>query len=161
MMCSQNVHATYVSFQNPTSFSSFLIMSKAPVIPVSTISIARHLVGHDVDHVLAQAWSAPDVSASTRDCFNNVGFNLPVHDNASAIQSLKEALKSQEWEGLIVGWCIRSHPEFTELFELVIAACVDHLMERRCKGQPLKIMFCSGPDDLVNTTLRNFPPVTE
>lgn len=124
---------------------------------ILTISIARHLVGHDVNHVLDKAWLSPNISASTRSRFLHVGFNLSVDDNTSSIEELEQTLTGRDWDGLIVGWCIRSHPEFTELFELVVTACMDYVFEGRGKGRDPKIMFCSGPGDLVNATLRSFP----
>lgn len=132
-------------------------MSTFPPISILTISIAQHLVGHGVEHVLDQAWSSPDVPVPTRFRFLNAGFNLGVDDNDASIDELQKTLASRSWDGFIVGWCIRSHSEFTELFELVVRACVDSIAEERGKGRDPKIMFCSGPGDLVNATLRSFP----
>ena len=131
-------------------------MSLPTTKSILTISIARHLVGHGVNHVLDQAWS--DVPLSTKSRFENTGFNLPVDDNIKSMEELKSILAGGAWDGIIVGWCIRSHPEFTELFELVVRECVDYICIQRIRGHSPQIMFCSGPNDLVNATMRTFPP---
>lgn len=133
-------------------------MSSHSTKSILTISIARHLVGHDVDHVLDQAWASSDVSPSTKSRFENTGFNLPVDGNARSIEQLTRILSGAVWDGVIIGWCIRSHPEFTELFELAVRACVDYICTQRVRGHSPQIMFCSGPTDLVNATMRTFPP---
>ncbi|KJZ76303.1 hypothetical protein HIM_04385 [Hirsutella minnesotensis 3608] len=125
---------------------------------ILTISLARHLVGHGINHVLEKAWIDPEVPASILSRFTNVGFDLSVDDTAANLKELKKVLSSQQWNGIILGWCVRGHVEFTELFETVVAVCVDHISETRAEvSLEPKLIFCRGPDDLVNATLRNFP----
>ncbi|KAM0543603.1 hypothetical protein ACHAPJ_012190 [Fusarium lateritium] len=131
--------------------------SPAP-IPVLTISLARHLHGEDINQNLAELWSETKVPSSTSSRFFNVGFNLDV--NGHNLDELKELLSQRNWSGIIVGWCTRGNAEFTELFESVIGVCVDHVVQRKRGNTSLeepKLIFCRGPDDLVNATLRNFP----
>ncbi|KAH7024747.1 uncharacterized protein B0I36DRAFT_295415 [Microdochium trichocladiopsis] len=128
-------------------------------IPILTVSLARHLAGHDIQHVLDKAWLDPAVPATTRDRFENQGFNLDIVDPEKNLASLRQTLKDREWAGIILGWCVRGHAEFTEFFESVTAVCVDHITETSAPAAAnrTKLIFCSGPDDLVNASLRNFP----
>ncbi|CAJ0546547.1 Ff.00g011740.m01.CDS01 [Fusarium sp. VM40] len=131
--------------------------SQAP-IPVLTVSLSRHLNGRDINAGLEHQWSESKVPASTASRFSNVGFNLDA--NGNNLEELKSILKERDWSGIILGWCVRGHIEFTELFESVVAVCVDHIVQRKegniGEKEP-KLIFCRGPDDLVNATLRNFP----
>ncbi|KAF4945293.1 hypothetical protein FSARC_14457 [Fusarium sarcochroum] len=133
-------------------------MTSPTPISVLTISLVRHLHGGDISQSLAEQWSETKVPSSTASRFSNIGFNLDVKgDN---LEELKELLSQREWSGVIVGWCTRGHVEFTELFESVVGVCVDYVVERKQGSISLKepkLIFCRGPDDLVNATLRNFP----
>jgi hypothetical protein len=127
-------------------------------IPVLTISLARHLVGHSITEVLEQQWDPAKVPTSTTSRFSNVGFDLDV--NGANLEELRKVLEERQWSGIIVGWCTRGHVEFTELFESVVAICVDYIVERKQGNAPAKepkLIFCRGADDVVNATLRNFP----
>lgn len=131
--------------------------SQAP-IPVLTVSLSRHLNGRDINTGLEQQWSESKVPASTASRFSNIGFNLDA--NGNNLEELKSILKQREWRGIILGWCVRGHIEFTELFESVVAVCVDYVVRRKQNSvgtKEPKLIFCRGPDDLVNATLRNFP----
>ncbi|KAM0429649.1 hypothetical protein ACHAPT_006254 [Fusarium lateritium] len=133
-------------------------MASSHPIPVLTISLARHLVGHSISEVLEQQWGASKVPASTTSRFSNVGFDLDV--NGANIEDLRKLLAERQWSGIIVGWCTRGHVEFTELFESVVAICVDYIVERKqgmASSKKPKLMFCRGADDVVNATLRNLP----
>ncbi|KAM5364360.1 hypothetical protein ACJZ2D_011557 [Fusarium nematophilum] len=133
-------------------------MPSSPPVSILTISLSRHLVGHGIEHVLEQQWSAPEVPASATSRFSNVGFNLDA--NGSNLEDLHKLLHEDKWGGIIIGWCTRGHVEFTELFESVVALCVDYTVDRRQGDAPSKeprLIFCRGADDLVNATLRNFP----
>lgn len=131
--------------------------SQAP-IPVLTVSLSRHLNGRDINTGLEHQWSESKVPASTAFRFSNVGFNLDA--NGDNLEELKGVLEKREWSGVILGWCVRGHIEFTELFESVVAVCVDYVVQRKQDNidtKEPKLIFCRGPDDLVNATLRNFP----
>lgn len=130
----------------------------SPPIPVLTISLARHLVGRSISQGLKEQWSATDVAVANESRFSNVGFDLDA--NGANLEELKTLLSKQQWSGIIVGWCVRGHVEFTELFESVVAICVDYILERKqgnISSERPKLIFCRGPDDLVNATIRNFP----
>ncbi|KAJ4248405.1 hypothetical protein NW762_012742 [Fusarium torreyae] len=127
-------------------------------IPVLTISLARHLHGEDINQNLAELWSETKVPSSASSRFSNVGFNLDV--NGDNLDELRNLLSQQNWSGIIVGWCTRGHVEFTELFESVVGVCVDYVVQKKQGDVSLKepkLIFCRGPDDIVNVTLRNFP----
>ncbi|KAF4451550.1 hypothetical protein F53441_5507 [Fusarium austroafricanum] len=132
-------------------------------IPVLTISLSRHLHGRDINDGLKEQWSEHKISNSKISRFLNVGFNLdPKGDN---LEELKVQLREREWGGIVIGWCVRgSNVEFTELFESVVAVCVDYIAERRkgdISSKEPRLIFCRGPDDLVNATMRNFFPNEE
>lgn len=125
---------------------------------ILTISLARHLVGHDISVVLDRQWSDPKVSLSISSQFDNVGFNLDPKSPEDNIAQLKKVLQERHWDGLLLGWCVRGHAEFTEFFEAVVAACVEECIRRdRIDSTKPRLVFCTGPDDVVNATLRNFP----
>lgn len=124
---------------------------------ILTISAARYLIGHDVNDVLTHAWSAPGVPADTASRFHRAGFNLDVKNQPATLKQVQNTLEGSEWDGILIGWCVRGHAELTELFEAIMAVCVDHISERRPLGRAPKLYFCTGPDDVVNATLRNFP----
>ena len=134
-------------------------MASTTQLPILTLSLARHLAGHDISEVIDKAWQNPEVSEATRSHFENVGFNLDVNNPESNLRELDGVLQQKKWAGILVGWCTRGHVEFTEFFELVIAHCVEYIGEEGLQGPipKTKLMFSRGPDDLVNTTLRNFP----
>lgn len=127
-------------------------------IPILTISLSRHLHGRDINDSLGEQWSESNVPTSTASRFTNVGFNL--NADGSNLEDLSAHLNERKWRGIIVGWCIRGNVEFTELFESGVAVCVDYIVQRKQDDVSLKepkLIFCRGPHDLVNATLRNFP----
>ena len=127
-------------------------------IPILTISLSRHLHGHDITDSLEEQWSESKIPTSTALRFTNVGFNLEA--DGSNLENLKRHLNERKWKGVIVGWCIRGNVDFTELFESVVAVCVDYIVQKKQDNVSLKepkLIFCRGPHDLVNATLRNFP----
>lgn len=127
---------------------------------ILTISLTRHLTGRDVNDLIEESWSPKNVAASTASQFNNVGFNLDVADIPANLKELNKKINEKDWDGFLLAWCVRGHAEFTELFEAVVAQCCDYVAEKRktSKMEP-KLIFNSGPQDLVNATLRNFPDV--
>ncbi|KAM0355079.1 hypothetical protein ACHAPU_000936 [Fusarium lateritium] len=133
-------------------------MTSQGLIPVLTISLSRHLNGRDINTGLEQQWSESKVPASVASRFSNIGFNLDA--NGGNLEELKGVLQKQDWSGIILGWCVRGHIEFTELFESVVAVCVENVVQRKQSDiivKEPKLIFCRGPDDLVTATLRNFP----
>ncbi|KAF5627817.1 uncharacterized protein FTJAE_9085 [Fusarium tjaetaba] len=133
-------------------------MATSTPIPVLTISLARYLHGYGAVESLAEQWSETKVPASTSSRFTNIGFDLD--EKGGNLGELESLLKEREWSGIIVGWCSRGAIEFTELFESIVTICVDYIVETK-KGDTSqkepKLIFCRGPDDFVNATLRNFP----
>ncbi|KAG5747791.1 hypothetical protein H9Q69_009936 [Fusarium xylarioides] len=133
-------------------------MATSTPIPILTISLARYLHGYGARESLAEQWSETKVPASTSSRFTNIGFDLD--EQGANLGELESQLREREWGGIIVGWCSRGNIEFTELFEAVVTICVDYIVEKK-KGdvsqKEPKLIFCRGPDDFVNATLRNFP----
>ncbi|KAL2670650.1 hypothetical protein Neosp_014439 [[Neocosmospora] mangrovei] len=106
-------------------------MASSDSIPVLTISLARHLVGHSITEVLEHQWDPAKVPTSTTSRFSNVGFDLDV--NSANLEELRKS---------------------------VVAICVDYIVERRqgeASAKEPKLIFCRCADDVVNATLRNFP----
>ncbi|KAF4341375.1 hypothetical protein FBEOM_4724 [Fusarium beomiforme] len=137
-------------------------MATPTPIPIVTISLSRHLHGRDINEGLKEQWLESKVHPSTSSRFSNVGFNLD--GNGANLDELKACLKERDWAGIIIGWCSRGNIEFTELFESAVAVCVDYVVETKKGDVSLKepkLIFCRGPDDLVNATLRNFPSPSE
>lgn len=120
---------------------------------ILVISASQYLVGHPLSEVIKADWSKSKANGIA-DKFENVAFPVGPANVAATLESLQRTLQERAWDGVIVGWCIRGHvPEFTVLFEKIIA-----VLARQVSVQPeLKIMFPLGPDDLVETTIRNFP----
>lgn len=128
-----------------------------------TLSLSKHLHGVDIASTLSDAWSpsaSPHLSQSTLARFSNSGLNLNPVDLPATLSALETKLGSRNWDGVIVGWCTRGNKEFTVLFEQIVNACVEEVVRRRVEGgkdgKELKLMFCAGPEDLVNTAVRNF-----
>ncbi|KAJ8104407.1 hypothetical protein POJ06DRAFT_235349 [Lipomyces tetrasporus] len=116
------------------------------------LSASHHLVGHPVSEVVKADWEK-EKARDVAEKFDNVGFTVDPTDLSGTLKTLQQTLQTRSWDGVIVGWCMRGHVEFTVLFEKMVAMIV-----RLAILQPeLKIMFCAGPDDLVETTIRNFP----
>ncbi len=118
---------------------------------ILTISLTRHLTGKPLETVLEDLWGKAPQQASDR--FNNVGFNLDPGNRATNLQQLRKELQSREWDGILLAWCVRGHAEFTVLFEDVINMVFEEVREKPCT----KLLFNTGPGDLVGATLRKFP----
>ncbi|KAI9746650.1 MAG: hypothetical protein M1818_000364 [Claussenomyces sp. TS43310] len=119
---------------------------------ILTLSVSRHLSGVPIDKVIKADWDK-EKAHNMRDSFDNVGFNVDPKDVPGTLSALRHELKGRSWDGILIGWCIRGHVEFTVLFEEVVAMCCEVM-----KSAPqTKIMFCTGPDNLVETVSRNFP----
>lgn len=120
---------------------------------ILTISLAKHLTGEPISQVLEDQWSK--TSSTNRAAFNNYGFNIDVADTDKTMASLRDELHQRQHDGVLLGWCVRGHQEFTELFEEIVNVCVDELYVKSKTGT--KLFFCTGADDVVNATVRNFP----
>ena len=125
-------------------------------ISILSVGASLHLVGHPISSVLTKQWSLASPAVASR--FENVGHQVDPIDIPKAISGFREALKDREWDGIIIGWCLRGHAEFTELFEKLVQITVEEKCERQKRlGKDVKIMFCEGPEGLVSATVRNFP----
>ena len=128
---------------------------------ILTMSLARSLNGESVGGLLEKEWQKSSKSDLER--FNNFGFNVDLHNFSSSLDELRTdieggAPEGQAWDGLLVGWCLRGYPERTHLFEQVVEVCVDYVAKTKAEGKgETKLLFCTGPEDLYNTTIRNFP----
>lgn len=122
-------------------------MSHTDKIQIITISLSNHLTGNPLESVIKKDWSKrPDQEGR----FNNIAFDFDMNNEPIAMENLKQELHQRDWDGVLIGWCIRGKVQYSILFENIIHLCRD-LPEKT------KIMFCTGPDDLVESTLRNFP----
>ncbi|RDW58425.1 hypothetical protein BP5796_12355 [Coleophoma crateriformis] len=119
---------------------------------ILVLSASQNLVGHSVHEVVKADW-AKDKARGVAEKFDNVGFTVDPTDVPGTLEALQQTLQARSWDGVLVGWCTRGHVEFTVLFEQIVAVIVQQVIL-----QPqLKIMFSSGADNLVETTVRNFP----
>ncbi|ETN42343.1 uncharacterized protein HMPREF1541_01497 [Cyphellophora europaea CBS 101466] len=129
-----------------------------------TISLAQHLHGTSVLPTLERNWSkaaTPDQRAR----FEPRHFDLDPTDEPDperGVPALKRALQGTKWDGVLIGWCLRGSKEYTPVFERVVGVVVGEVVRRRVEGSQggedggMRVMFCEGPDDLVNATLRTF-----
>ncbi|RDW56377.1 hypothetical protein BP6252_14172 [Coleophoma cylindrospora] len=119
---------------------------------ILVLSASQYLAGHSVHEVVKADW-AKDKARSIAEKFDNVGFTVDPTDVPGTLEALQQTLQARSWDGVLVGWCTRGHVEFTVLFEQIVGMIV-----KQAVLQPhLKIMFSTGPDNLVETTIRNFP----
>lgn len=119
---------------------------------ILVLSASEYLSGHPISKAVKADWER-EKAHGIAEKFDNVGFAVDPTDAAGTLKALQETLHSRSWDGVILGWCIRGHVEFTVLFEEIVAVVVGQVVL-----QPeLKVMFSVGPEDLVQTTIRNFP----
>ena len=120
---------------------------------ILTISLTQHLHGQSISKTIEKEWSTK-ATPRRREAFKNEPFDLDPSD----IGALRSRLQTTEWDGVIVGWCIRgSGKEFTPVFENVVETITD--VQHGKDGQrSFKLMFCKGPDDIFDTTMRHFGP---
>ena len=114
-----------------------------------TLSASRSLVGIPISDTIAKDWNK---AGQTAQRFDNQGFDLDLENFDYSLVRLRPLLKQQTWDGIIIGWCMRGYKERTVMFEQLVAICVDEL---RAKPES-KIVFCNGPDDLFESTMRHF-----
>ena len=118
---------------------------------VLTIAATKYLTGTTVEQLLEEKWSKAPSEESHR--FNNVGFDVDPDHVTDTVNELREELKDNDWDGIILGWCIRGHVEFTILFEKLMNLLAEEVRSK----QDTKFIFVTGPDDLVEATQRTFP----
>ena len=87
---------------------------------VLTVSLSRHLTGHPIDQVIAKDWAKNPEAAKL---FNNLGFDFDGNDIPASLQGLRETLNERNWDGILIGWCIRGNPSYTVLFEKIVDLC--------------------------------------
>lgn len=110
---------------------------------------SKSLHGHPIAPTIAKDWDSK-TSASTRARFNNIGFDADLSNVDKLLSDLRDRLRARKFDGLLVGWCLRGYTERTEVFEKVVEVCVE-------EGRGAKLMFSTGPENLAETVLRNFP----
>lgn len=128
--------------------NSFIIMIQPRQILI--VSLSRFLRGEPLRGILDKNW-APYPKELKR--FNNVPFDFDANDIPTTLKDLKSTIDARKWDGILIGWCIRGNPERTPLFEEVVAVCRKASQD----SAETKLMFCTGPDNLADATLRNFP----
>lgn len=139
-----------VAVNNTSEVESMTFTKKKVIL---TISAAYSLHGHHIQSTLDKEWSTK-TSPFVRSHFTNIGFDFLLDSPEQSLLDLRRILNNKPWDGVIVGWCIRGMSiERTEVFEGVMA----EVMEAGRKQKDLKAIFCRGPNDLVEATLRNFP----
>lgn len=132
-----------------------MTIDNTPPINILTIGLSKHIHGDPIDEVVRADWSAK-TDSSTRKHFNNVGFDLDPVNIPNTLDALQNALRERYWDGILIGWCTRGYPERTELFERIVRVCIAGTAQVE-HGKETRLMFSTGPDNLVETTLRNFP----
>lgn len=125
---------------------------KSP-INILTIGLYQHLHGSPLTEALDAQWEIK-ADQHTQSSFNNIAFDLDPTDVTGTLGALRKTIREQSWDGITVGWCTRGNPDRTQLFEEVIETCV---AETAGNGRKTRLMFSTGPENLVETTLRNFP----
>jgi hypothetical protein len=139
---------------NRLSIQSIMASVSTPK-SVLTLSLYMHLHGQPISEIIDHEWKAK-ASPQTGAKFENVGFDVDPHNVPQTLQDLRGQLRSRHWDGVIVAWCTRGNPSRTELFEDLVEVCVD---ETRGGDSKTKLIFNTGPDNLVEPILRAFPQV--
>lgn len=126
------------------------IQKSASPRSILTISLAKYLTGEPIAEVITTDWKKVSNTASSN--FDNVGFDVDAEHFDQSMEKLRASLHERKWDGVLIGWCLRGKPAHTEMFERIIGVCFDEL-----SSDSTKVMFCTGPDDLVNAVRTNFP----
>nr|OQO18887.1 hypothetical protein B0A51_15426 [Rachicladosporium sp. CCFEE 5018] len=122
--------------------------STNPQIKTLTLSLNNYLHGRSILPILAASFDAvttPDI----RSRFDNQPFDVMPTD-ANLLTELQANVKSGNYDGVLIGWCLRGYPERTALFEAIVNAVVES------KDARTKLMFCTGQEDLGKAILRTF-----
>lgn len=119
---------------------------------ILVVNLGQYLTGVPAEKAIKADWEKEKAHNITS-LFDNKGFDLDPKDVTSTLRALKKILEERPWDGVLLGWCVRGHVEFTLLFEELITLCC----EVQKSALQMKIMFSTGPDNLVETVARNFP----
>ncbi|KAK4622197.1 hypothetical protein CLAFUW4_07444 [Fulvia fulva] len=115
---------------------------------ILTIRLSKHL-NPPIASILARDWCrAPQIAAY----FDNIGCDVEYHNFQQRLVDIRKMLNARDWAGVLVGWCLRVILDRAEMFEQVVAVCHEELA-----GKETRVMVSTGPDNLVETTLRGFP----
>jgi hypothetical protein len=118
---------------------------------ILVLSVSQYLTSVPISEGIRADWGN-EKARNITDLFDNVGFDLDPKDVPSTLKALKHELEGRSWDGIILGWCIRGHVEFTLMFEEIVAMCCEVI-----KSAPqTKLLFSTGPNNLVATVSRNF-----
>lgn len=120
---------------------------------ILAVSASMYLANEPVSQVIATDWSKPKAREAIVH-FETIGYQYDPLNAPEALKGLKETLESKKWDGVIVGWCLRSHAELTTDFGKVVLVVMEHWAD---KDRGMKIMFSESSEHLVETTLRHFP----
>ncbi|KAK3067985.1 hypothetical protein LTR53_014794 [Teratosphaeriaceae sp. CCFEE 6253] len=77
---------------------------------------------------------------------DNIAFSKEPEDS---IKRLEGKLRSQQWDGFLIGWGVRGNKDSTALFEAAVNTA-------RKVAPQTTLLFGNAPDDLSNTLQRNF-----
>jgi hypothetical protein len=141
----------------------------APKKAILTIALTKHLTGNSIDSAISSDWAAKSTPAQ-REAFDNVGFDFDPTNEAAQLAELEKVLRGRNWDGVMLGWCVRGHVEFTVLFERLVSVVVGEVVRRAQiredegegmvkgdrEGERLKVLFSEGPADLWRTAMRGF-----
>lgn len=83
--------------------------------------------------------------------FDCVSFDMNPEDPSETLQRLRDQLRSQPWDGVLIGFGVRGAVELTPLFEAAVNLCVKET------AHSTKLMFSAGPDKIFEAIRRNFP----
>ena len=117
---------------------------------ILTISASKSLHGTTIASTIESNWS--QLPSMTSSQFNNVGFDFSLEDLPRTLESLKRTLNEQQWDAVILGWCLRGNVERTKVFEQAVGVVI----EAARKQEDMKVLFSKGPRDLAGTVLRGF-----
>lgn len=90
------------------------------------------------------------VEEATSAGFDISGIALNPADASSSLETLRDKLQSQHWDGFLIGFAVRGNKDYTPLFEAAVNACREIRPEAR-------MLFGNAPNDLVKTLRRNWP----
>ena len=71
-------------------------------------------------------------------------------DDPNTLEKFREVVRSRRFDGISIGWGLRSLPEMSWLFEAAVNVA-------REESPQSKLVFNAGPDDVLNAFRRQFP----
>lgn len=93
---------------------------------------------------------AASVQQAAEAGFDVENIALNPNDVDDTLNRLEQKLKSQHWDGVLIGFMIRGNKDYTVVFEAAVNAC------RRVAPETV-MLFGTSWDDLLVTLHRNFP----